>query len=195
MKLIDKKDIPFTIKSFFDENFDLITPENTERFQIGLFDHLLDEDEVIAFYDSNSVDENFSNNEKKYLNYIEQVFEGLPTEIFVEIEMEELSNSKIIEILNCLDYEDKNLWIEFIKKLDNANSKLIKLDSKNELKMFFKIITRELTSPIFHFENGKVNLLGNFDLFFPIFFENNDLVDKYKGIALKNNLHILKIPN
>ena len=193
MKLIDNKDIPFAIKNFFDENFDLITPENTERFQIGLFDHLLDENEVIEFYNSNSVAENFSNNEKNYLNFIEQVFESLLTEIFVEIEMEELSNSKVIEILYSLDYEDKNLWIEFIKKLDNANSKLIRLDSKSEVKMFFKIITRELTSPIFHFENGKVNLLGNFDLFFPMFVEDNEFVNKYREIALKNNLHILKI--
>ena len=193
MKLIDNKDIPFAIKNFFDENFDLITPENTERFQIGLFDHLLDENEVIEFYNSNSVAENFSNNEKNYLNFIEQVFENLLTEIFVEIEMEELSNSKVIEILYSLDYEDKNLWIEFIKKLDNANSKLIRLDSKSEVKMFFKIITRELTSPIFHFENGKVNLLGNFDLFFPMFVEDNEFVNKYREIALKNNLHILKI--
>ncbi|MBW8361093.1 MAG: hypothetical protein K0M56_02765 [Kaistella sp.] len=195
MKFTDNKDIPFTIKTFFDENFELITPENTLRFQIGLFDHFLDEHEVIAFYDSNSVDENFSKNEKNYLNFIEQVFQEFPTEMFVEIEIKELSNFQIIEILNSLDYEDKNLWIEFIKKLDNANSKLIKLESKNELKMFFKIITRELTSPIFHFENGKVNLLGNYDLFFPMFFENNELADKYREIALENNLHILKITN
>jgi hypothetical protein len=195
MKLIDSREIPFTIKTFFDENFDLITPENTDRFQIGLFDHLLEEDEVIEFYDSNCVDGNFSNNEKKYLNFIEQIFESSPSGIFVEIEMEELSNSKIIEILGCLDYEDKNLWIEFVKRLGNVNSKLINLDSKNELKMFFKIITRELTSPIFHFENGKVNLLGNFDLFFPMFFETKELADKYREIALENNLHILKIQN
>ncbi len=195
MKLIDKKDIPFTTKFFFDDNYDLITPENTERFQIGLFDHLLNEEEVIEFYDSNSVEENFSENEMRYFNFIAEVFESSLTQIFIEIEMDELSNSKIIEILNILDFEDKNIWIEFVKKLDNANSKLIRIDSKKELKMFFKIITRELTSPIFHFENGKVNLLGNFDLFFPMFFENNELVNKYKGIALKNNLHILKVEN
>ena len=61
--------------------------------------------------------------------------------------------------------------------------------------MFFKIITRELDSPIFHFEDGKVNLLGNFDLFFPMFFESKLLVNKYREIALRNNLHILKIEN
>jgi hypothetical protein len=195
MKLIDKKNIPFTTKNFFDENYDLITPKNTERFQIGLFDHLLNEEEVVEFYNSNSVEENFSNNELGYLNFIAEVFESSSTQIFIEMEMEELSNSKIIEILNILDFEDKNIWIEFVKKLDNANSKLIRIDSKKEIKMFFKIITRESNSPIFHFENGKVNLLGNFDLFFPMFFENNELVDKYKELALKHNLHILKIKN
>lgn len=195
MKLINKKNIPFTTKIFFDENYDLITPVNTEKFQIGLFDHLLSEEEVIEFYESNSVERNFSTNEMNYLNFIAEVYESCLTQIFIEIEMDEFTNPKIIEILNNLDYEDKNIWIEFVKKIDSAKSKLVEIDSKKELEMFFKIITRELNSPIFHFEDGKVNLLGNFDLFFPMFFESKLLVNKYREIALRNNLHILKIEN
>ena len=130
MRLINKKNNPFTTKIFFDENYDLITPVNTEKFQIGLFDHLLSEEEVIEFYESNSVERNFSTNEMNYLNFIAEVYESCLTQIFIEIEVDEFTNPKIIEILNNLDYEDKNIWIEFVKKSIAQNQNLLKLIQK-----------------------------------------------------------------
>ena len=53
-------------------------------------------------------------------------------------------------------------------------------------------MTRELDSPIIHFENGKVNLLGNYDLFFPLFFENIELFEKYQTVQIDFNLENIK---
>lgn len=195
MKLVKLEKLTFRLNQFFDENDDLITPENMLRFQLGFFDHLLEEDEVVKFYESNSLGENFFYNESVYLNFITEIFSGSKENVYVEVDKNELTNSLIISILNDLDYQDKDLWIEFIKQLSNFDDRLIKIESLKELKMFFKLATREIIFPKFYLENDKVVLLGNYDLFFPIFFENTDLVIKYKKIALKYNLHILEINN
>ncbi|MDR2861582.1 MAG: hypothetical protein LBV07_03415 [Syntrophobacterales bacterium] len=194
MKLIENE---FLIKrsEFFDENDDLICPQNMMQYQIGLFDHLLscEENEVSEFYETNSIDKDFSKYENYFLKFAIEIFENSDCPIFIDFDFENLSNFDIIRIISSLDYEDKYIWIEFVKKLDNTKSKKIKLETARELKMFFKIITREEKFPTFHFENGKVCLLGNFDLFFPIFFATPELVKKYRQIANKNNLHILEI--
>lgn len=183
----------FSSKDFYDEDFDLITPKNKIRYQIGLFDHLLEENEVVHYYESNNDDFTFAKNETKYLKFIEEIFElsSLPT--FVEFDIENLSNSEIIQILNTLDYQDKNNWINFIRNINNSKSNFFEIDNINELKMFFKIMARESNFPTIHFENGKVNMLGNYDLFFPLFFNNIELFEKYKKTAKKYNLSILKI--
>ena len=183
----------YTSKDFFDEDFNLITPRSRIRYQIGLFDHLLEENEVIDYYESNDDDSNFAKNEKKYLKFIEEIFEFSDLPIFVEFDIENLSNSKIIEILNILDYQDKNNWINFAKNINNSKSNFFEIENIDELKMFFKIMARESDFPTIHFENGKVNLLGNYDLFFPLFFEDVELLEKYQKIAEKYHLNILKI--
>lgn len=183
----------FTSKDFLNEDFDIITPQNKIRFQIGLFDHLLEEDEVIDYYNSNDIDSNYAKNEKKYLNFIEDIFKFSNVTTCVEFDIENLSNSKIIEILNILDYHDKNYWIDFIKHINNSKSNFFQIDDIGELKMFFKIMARESAFPTIHFEDGKVNMLGNYDLFFPLFFNDTKTFEKYQKIAEKHNLHILKI--
>jgi hypothetical protein len=194
MKLIENK-LPIKQSDFFDNNDDLINPQNMMQYQIGLFDHLLsyENNEVAEFYEVNSVSKDFSKNENYYLNFANEIFENSTYPIFVDFEFEDWTNFDIIRIINSLDYEDKYIWIEFVKKLDNAKSKILEIETSKELKMFFKIITRESKFPTFHFENGQVCLLGNFDLFFPMFFATTELVEKYSQIANRNDLHILEI--
>ena len=180
-------------KDFFDEDFNLVTPKNKIRYQIGLFDHLLEQNEVIDYYESNEDFSNFTKNESKYLKFLEEIFEFYELPTFVEFDIQNLTNTKIIDILYILDYQDKSNWINFVRNINNSKSNFFQIDDIDELKMFFKIMTRELDSPIIHFENGKVNLLGNYDLFFPLFFENIELFEKYQKIAEKYDLNILKI--
>ena len=191
MKLIGN-DFLILRKDFYDEDDDLITPQNMKRYQLGLFDHLLNSNEVSEYYSPDSIfSKNFSKYEVLFLNFLNEVFENSTEPIFIDFDIERLQNYQIIQILNDLDYEDKDIWIEFVKKLDNAKSKIIEVESATELKMFFKIVTRTVIFPFFHFENGKVILKGNFDLFFPMFFSTPELVNKYSLIANKNSLHIL----
>ena len=165
MKFISIKELPFKLETFYDKDDNLITPKKSERFQLGLFDHLLNPSEVSVFYDLNTIDINFPENETKCLNFISEIFRNTSSEVFIELEQEALTNSTLINILNCLDFEDKTIWIDFIKLLHNSDSKVLKIESEKELRTFFKLTTREAFFSIFHFENGKVNLVGNFDLF------------------------------
>lgn len=185
-----------TLDKYFDEDFELITPANRIRCQLGLFDHLLEEDEVIEYYNRNDNLEFYSKNEAKFFRFFELIFEkSSPNEMFLELNTNEISNRQICEILLALDFEDRDIWIEFVKQLSTYKSHTFCFDSFSELKMWFKIISRELSNHdvLIHFERGTVSLLSNYDLFFPMFFSNEKLIKKYQDYAKKSDLNLLKI--
>jgi hypothetical protein len=175
---------------FFDESYELITPNSRLKYQLGLYDHLLNEKEVIENLDKQNDSEWFRKAENKFLLFFEEL---IKTEIFIEFSESIISNTEFADTINSIDYENKEEYIEFIKCYKEEETNIVKIKKISEIRLFTKFLTREIHSPTFHFENGKVNLLPNFDLFYPIFFESEKLFEKYSKTANKHDLYILKV--
>lgn len=176
--------------NFFDENYDLITPVSRKRYQLGLHDHLLDENEVIENLKNQNDSQWFRKAENNFLSFFEELLEF---ETFVEFSDYPISNTEFAINLNYLDYENKEDYITFIQNYKSEELNVFKINKISEIRLCTKFLTREIFKPTFHFENGKVNILSNYDFFYPIFFESENLLDKYSAIAKKHNLYILEV--
>lgn len=175
---------------FFDEDYELLTPNSRERYQLGLYDHFLNKKEVIENLENQNDSQWFRKAEANFLSFFEEV---LTTESHVEFSASIISNIDFATSINTIDYEDKEAYIEFIKCYKECDATIFKVEKLNDVRLFTKFLTREMHHPTFHFEEGQVNLLSNFDLFYPIFFKNKKLVEKYCEIAKKHNLFVLKV--
>ena len=177
-------------KNFLDEYGDLITPKSKKRYQLGLYDHLLNEKETIEDLKAKDDSQWFRKAENKFLSFFEEI---MTNETMVEISEGILSNFDFANSINSFDYEDRENYVEFIRCYKRIETNIFQIESVNDIRLFTKFLTREIHNPTFHFEYGKVNLLSNFDMFYPIFFENDIQAEQYSKIAIKNGLYILEI--
>ncbi len=176
MKLIENEIGELLLyNDFFDDDYELITPNSRERYQLSLYDHLLNEKEVEENLENQCDSQWFRQAEMKFLNFFEEL---LSTELFVEFSDHIISNLSLANTINSIDYEDKETFIEFIKTYKEIETNIFRITTISEIRLFTKFLTREIHNPAFHFEGGKVNLIPNFDLFYPIFFENEKMVKK-----------------
>lgn len=193
MKNIEISNLPFSLIKIKDVYGDLMIPENKIRYQLGLFNHLLNADEVSKYYDSNDDAVTFTINENKFLNFFTDIFFNAKLPIIIEFNIERLKNNTIIEILESLDYLEKEIWIEFVRNINNSTSNFYEIENETEIKMFLKLITRETYFPTIHLENGKINIIGNYDMFLPLLIDNEFDIKKLAYVANKYELHILEI--
>ena len=154
-------------KDFFDESGDLITPKSKKRYQLGLYDHLLNEKEIIEDLKAKDDSQWFRKAENKFLSFFEEI---MINETIVEISEGILSNIDFATRINSFDYEDRENYIEFIRCYKRIETNIFEIESVNDIRLFTKFLTREIHNPTIHFEYGKVNVLSNFDMFYPNLF-------------------------
>jgi len=64
------------------------------------------------------------------------------------------------------------------------------VDDEEIITFLTKLSTRKLIIAIFHFMQIPVCICGNFDLSFPMFFMDSDVLNIYKDIVRECRLHI-----
>ncbi|WP_034429698.1 hypothetical protein, partial [Caldisalinibacter kiritimatiensis] len=123
----------------------------------------------------------------KFMKTVYKVNKSQP--VAVEFYLNELSNIDLLNILSCLDYKDKLLFIDQIRYLKN-DSFLFLVDDEEIISFLTRLSTRELIFATFHFIQVPVSICGSFDLSFPIFFADSNGLNIYEDIARKCSLNI-----
>ena len=84
--------------------------------------------------------------------------------------------------------EDNIVFDKFID-LVNENNNYYKINDKKLIKLLTKLCTRELYFITFYFYKNPVTIWGNYNLKFPLFYEDNTNIKDYIDISKINNLY------
>ncbi|SKA79267.1 hypothetical protein SAMN05443428_10326 [Caloramator quimbayensis] len=158
---------------------------------LDVYDHCLTPEEADKLI--NSFGEHNLKYEDRFVEFMQAVYKMNKIQpVVVEFHMNGLSNIELVNILSCLDYKDKLLFIDQIRYL-NGDSNMFLVEDEEIITLLTKLSTRELIFSIFHFIRVPVSVCGNFDLSFPMFFAGSDGLYLYKDMARECSLHIRDI--
>lgn len=164
--------------------------EYTHGF-LDVYDHCLTSEEADKLM--NSFEEHNLKYEDRFVEFMQAVYKMNKSQpVAVEFNINELSSVELLNILFCLDYKDKLLFIDQIRYL-NGDSHMFLVEDEEIITLLTKLSTRELIFTIFHFMQVPVCICGNFDLSFPMFFVNSNGLNIYKDMARECRLHIRDI--
>ena len=128
-------------------------------------------------------------NEKKYLDFIEEVFNENDNRCYVNIDFQNFDIPFILEQINSMDLIDKHLFLYQVEEFKEVRDTHFIIEDINLLKIFMKGILRESLRVDLYFPKKSLLLFSNFDLSLPLVFKNNEDMEYYKLIAQKNDLY------
>ncbi len=131
------------------------------------------------------------NNEIKYLNLIENIFEENDNTCYIETTIfKNYSEELLLRYINELDLIDKYL---LLKQIDIFKRKLYTkfcIDNINILKMFLKLMLREIIPLELYFKKKPIIIFSNYDLSLPILFKKNEDISFYEKLVRKHQLYL-----
>lgn len=134
---------------------------------------------------------NFEKLEKEYIDFIKQCYTFNKGKLIIDFYINRLDDGAISKILKVLD---KNEQGDFLKLIENLDKEKIYFKVVNEeiLDIIVKLNTRNMFFTTFYFLENELTLWGNYDLKFPMFFKDYEILKGYEEIAKMSNLNILK---
>jgi hypothetical protein len=122
-------------------------------------------------------------NENKYIEFIKKVYLiNKNNPVMIDFYLKDISNEGILKILDNLDYDDKLVFLNHIRYL-NKEAVYFYIDNENLLPFLTRLSTRELLFCTIHFTNIPITIWGNYNLNFPLFFENVEKLEFYDKLA------------
>lgn len=136
----------------------------------------------------------FEENEKYFIGFIEEVYKfnsskGRESSCYVDFYLKDLSNSEYIDLLKGLDFEDRE-QLENIRNTNLLNTQYFEVKDVSVIKLLTKMCTRELFFITFYFTEIPLTIWGNYNLNFPIFYENEEVISEYIDIIEKYGLNM-----
>ena len=128
-------------------------------------------------------------NEKKYLDFIEEVFNENDNRCYVNIDFQNFDIASVLEQINNMDLIDKHLFLHQVQEFQKVKGTHFIIEDINLLRMFMKGILREFLRVDLYFPKKPLLLFSNFDLSLPLVFQEEQSKEYYKLIAKKNGLN------
>ncbi len=126
--------------------------------------------------------------EENFIRAIESFYEINDGNLIIDFYKNRLNKDSITFIKSNLDMEDNIVFDKFID-LVNENNNYYKINDKKLIKLLTKLCTRELYFITFYFYKNPVTIWGNYNLKFPLFYEDNTNIKDYIDISKINNLY------
>jgi hypothetical protein len=130
--------------------------------------------------------------EERFIQFLKRVHEENNGERnFVDCYFKEAHSGGILTLMEFLDYKDKLVLIELLRKGIDDNPYL----ELNEeiLELMLKLSTRELLFTTMYYRKRPITIWGNYDLAFPVFFKTEEDKEYYKNLAKEYDLYIREI--
>ncbi len=137
----------------------------------------------------NGDNDSFQIKEECFINFFNEALELNNGKVIIDLYIKNLENESLARLLESLDERDKNILI------DNINNSKIKsvyfeLDNKDLMSFITRLNTRELFFCTIYFMEKPMTIWGNYNLSFPMFFEENNILEVYKDLIKKHNLYV-----
>lgn len=168
-------------------DFKIISRGDFENLIKIKFNNILD-----GFNEYNYIELYSNKNERKeaeldFIKAIEMFFDLNQGFLIIDFYKKNLNNESINFIKRNLDYEDIKIFDELLK-LVNEQSIYYKLENKKYINLLTKLCTRELFFITFYFYKFPCTLWGNYNMKFPLFYNDSDNISNYINIAKINDL-------
>lgn len=166
----------------------MIRDISTEEFNLKVslkFNNILEgynKFKVIELYPNNKV----KDGEVAYISLIREIFEK-DKALIIDFYKNNLSEESINFIKENIDLKDNILLNEILNK-DSGDRIYFEIQNEKYLDLLTKLNTRELFFVTFYFYKSNITIWGNYNMKFPLFYENNDKIDEYLNIAKSKNL-------
>lgn len=120
--------------------------------------------------------------EQKFIEFIDRVFQLNGKEYsYVDFYLSKLEEKAKEKLVTSLDEEDKYILKRHINEIEDETI-YFRLQRKF-IPFITKLCTREILFSTFYFTKFPCTIWGNYNMKFPIFFDNEDNVDKYKKVS------------
>ena len=146
---------------------------------------------------SNIID--FKSNEREFIRFLEEAYKLNESKVknkticYIDFYLKDLSDAEYNKLLEGLDREDRDL-LNRIRSVFMSNppitTEYFEVNDISIIPLLTKMCTRELFFITFYFTELPLTIWGNFNLIFPIFFEDENVLNKYIDIADSCNLII-----
>lgn len=135
----------------------------------------------------------FKFKEMNFIKFIEESYKLNKNSCYIDFYIKNLNEGEYNKLSEGLDAGDKDLlnsiW-ECIIKNSSDFTEYFEVNDVSILKLLVKMCTRELFFITFYFTEIPLTIWGNYNLSFPIFFENDSVLDIYIETAKKVELNI-----
>lgn len=147
------------------------------------FNNILD---GFDFFKNFTIDGNVTCGEEKIITFIEKIFEENIDDTYIDFYINRISSEDKSNLMNLISDNDKNTLREFMNIThDGVYFKLI---DKNLIPFFVRLNTKEVFFVTFYFNNRPITVLGNYNMKFPCFVNNDEDLEYYLQLASKLNL-------
>lgn len=179
-----------------------ITPISKENFNNNVkirFKNILDGFNNYNYRSLTAKDiTNFKFNEDAFIKFIEEAYKlnknkSKIQSCYIDFYLKDLNDDDYNKLLEGLDSEDKER-LNYIKTISSEkktfNTEYFEVNDISIITLLTKMCTRELFFITFYFTAIPLTIWGNYNLNFPIFFEDDSVLDKYINIAEACTLNI-----
>lgn len=169
-------------------NFEIIKKSDFDRIIKIKFDNILDGFDKYNYIDLESVNENKSLIEDDFIKTLDGFFKLNEGNLIIDFYKNKLNEESINFIKNNLDFDDRKLFDDLIN-FTNDEDCFYKLNDNKYIKLLTKLCTRELFFITFYFYKYPITLWGNYNLKFPLFYDESTSISDYISIARINKLY------
>jgi hypothetical protein len=168
-------------------NLKIINHIDFEKLIKIKFNNILDGFEEYNYIEICSSKKDRNESELDFIRCIETFFDLNQGSLIIDFYKNNLTSESIRFIKSNLDNEDIKSFDELLE-LVNSKNIYYKLENKKYISILTKLCTRELFFITFYFYKFPGTLWGNYNMKFPLFYNDSDSFSEYINIVKMNNL-------
>lgn len=128
--------------------------------------------------------------EKKFIDFMNSAYEyNNEKGLIIDFYINNLDKEAIDKIMQSLTKDETKIFLEIIKKM-SGDTIFLKILDKEMLEIIVKLNVREIFFSSFYFLDKELTIWGNYNMEFPVFYNDDFIIEEYIKRALEKDLYI-----